>query len=111
MIGRQAIRLENDSVVQVFVIPTDLTAHHVHSLRLALIGHLEADDVLFPGRNALAGFCDIQAPAQAVITEGELLLLLLLTDLFEAFRRAEAMIGLSALDQFSGPFMVQLLAL
>ncbi|GBD19556.1 hypothetical protein HRbin27_02063 [bacterium HR27] len=111
MVGREAVRLEQDEVLQQPVLVGDLAAQEVDDRRLPLERHLEADDRWLAACQARFHLLRRQGAAVPVVAGWFAARPLLLAHPLEPLRRAEAVVGVAVLDQPAGMLLVERQAL
>ena len=112
MVGREAVGLQQDRVLQRPRIDRDLPADEIGKADLARQRHLQAHDRLLPGRElALHLLLGELAAVPVVAGRHDVLRLALLAHLGQPLRRAEAVVGVPMLHQPVGRLLVEFLAL
>src|SRR5690606_16381354 len=99
VVGREAVRLENDEIFQLLILVGDVSPQQVGHDRLALARHLVPHDMALAGVELRLNLLGGEVSAMAVIPRWQAALLQILTHLLEALRRAEAAVGVAAFDQ------------
>ena len=103
MIGGQAIRFQQDIIIEILVLGNDITAQVIMRGRRSFIRHLETDNIFFAGSDAPGRFIRVQPTTEPIVTDAlDLTRFLLLAHLVETFRRAKTGI--------SSPFSTRIFA-
>ena len=111
VIERPAVGFDQDVIVQLVVAVGDVAADDIVAGDGAFAGHLEANDMRFPGGDAGSGLLRGDVPAMAVVARLLFAGLLFGAQFREALRGAEAGVGVAALHQSLGVLEVDFLAL
>ena len=107
VIGRVAVRLEQDQVFEVGVLKDDLAAQEIHDPGLTVQRHAEANGEGHPGGEIRLDLLRGEIAAEAVVARRFLARRLLLPHLLQALRRAEAAVGMPARQQSRGVLPVE----
>ena len=107
VVGGEAVGLHDDEVVLEGVLEGDVATDEVGEGGDTGAVHAEAQDRGLPA-GALVGFLGGNLPAATIVAGGEAVLLLVLAQLRESFRGAEAAVGTSPNAQLGGGSVVLL---
>ena len=102
VIGRHAIRLDQNLVIQFGIIDLNVTVHHIVKAGHTLGRDLLADDIGHTGSQLGVDLLLRQVTAVAVVMAHFAVGFLLLMQVVQAFLGAEAVVGFARFDQLLG---------
>ena len=111
VIGRHAVRLDQDHVVQIGAVHCDVPVQNVVERRFAVLRHVLPDDVRLAGRDAALHFLGGKVQAVLVVLERLAALLRFLAAGAQLLLGAEAVIRLAGLHELLGVGQIHVLAL
>ena len=107
VIGRVAVRLEQDEILEVGILKDDLAAQQIEDRRLATERHAETNRGRHPGREIQLHLPRGEIAAEAVEAGRFLTCGLLLAYSLQAFRGAETAVGVPALQESRGVLLIE----